>query len=180
MKWVGSEEGACVRSGFWGVVASVAALPPIEQGFQFGQIPPEGSRRQWWLLLQLHLLQPLKVLPLFAELPHSKTLLRAEGLEHGPRVQRAGPGPGGLLFVCQHPHHGLAQHAQTDFGHGAFEAVLGGQAVVKALVRLLEGADEEAVLGGKDTITQLRLHKIKTSQLNGAHVFRRLTKLKKS
>lgn len=52
---------------------------------------------------------------------------------------------------------------QADLGHGAFEAVLGGQAVVEALVRLLQGADKEAVLGGEDALTQLRLQKTKQS-----------------
>lgn len=61
-------------------------------------------------------------------------------------MHRAGPGPRRLLLVRQHAHHGLAQHAQADLGDGAFEAVLGGQAVVEALVRQLDGADEEAVL----------------------------------
>lgn len=61
-------------------------------------------------------------------------------------MHRAGPGPRRLLLVRQHAHHGLAQHAQADLGDGAFEAVLGCQAVVEALVRQLDGADEEAVL----------------------------------
>lgn len=72
-------------------------------------------------------------------------------------MQRAGPGPRRLLFVCQHAHHGFAQHPQADLGDGAFEGVLGGQAVVKALVRQLDGADEEAMLGGEDTVAQLHL-----------------------
>lgn len=72
-------------------------------------------------------------------------------------MQRAGPGPRRLLFVCQHTHHGLAQHSQADLGNGAFEAVLCGQAVVKALVGQLDGADEQAVLRGDDAVTQLHL-----------------------
>lgn len=72
-------------------------------------------------------------------------------------MQRAGPSPRRLLFVCQHAHHGLAQHAQADLGDGAFEAVFGGQAVVQTLVGELDGADQEAVLRGDDAVTQLHL-----------------------
>ena len=61
------------------------------------------------------------------------------------------------MFVRQHAHHGLAQHSQADLGDGALEAVLGGQAVVEALVGQLDGADEEAVLGGEDAVAQLHL-----------------------
>lgn len=72
-------------------------------------------------------------------------------------MQHAGPGPGRLPFVRQHAHHCLAQHPQADLGDGALEVVLGGQAVVEALVGHLDGADEEAVLRGEDTLTQLHL-----------------------
>ena len=81
-------------------------------------------------------------------------------------MQHAGPGPGRLLFVRQHAHHCLAQHPQADLGDGALEAVLGGQAVVEALVRHLDGADEEAVLRGDDTLTQLHL---RVAQLGHNH-----------
>lgn len=72
-------------------------------------------------------------------------------------MQRAAPRPRRLLLVCQHAHHGLTQHTQADLGYRAFEAVLRGQAVVKALVGQLDGADQEAVLRGQDTLTQLHL-----------------------
>lgn len=141
-------------SDLWEVIAAVAALPPVQQGLQFGQVPPERSRR---LRLLLPLLEVLQLLPLFAVLLYSQALRWAEGCQQHLGMQRAGPGPRRLLFVRQHAHHGLAQHSQADLGHGAFEAVLGGQAVVEALVGQLDGADEEAVLRGEDTVAQLDL-----------------------
>lgn len=54
---------------------------------------------------------------------------------------------------------------QTDFSDSAFKAILGGQAVVKTLVRQLHRADEEAVLGGEDAVTQLNLQKYATKIL---------------
>lgn len=144
-------------SDLWEVIAAVAALPPVQQGLQLGQVPPERSRRLRLLLLLLPLLEVLELLPLLAVLLYGQALCWTEGCQQGLRVQRAGPGPRRLLFVCQHAHHGLAQHSQADLGNGAFEAVLGGQAVVKALVGQLDGADEEAVLRGEDTVAQLHL-----------------------
>lgn len=110
-------------------------------------------------LLLLPQLEVFELLSLFAVLLHCQALLGAEGCQKDLGVQRAGPRPRRLLLVREHAHHGFAQNAQTDFGDGAFEAVLGGQAVVKALVGELSGADEEAVFGGEDTVTQLHLHK---------------------
>ncbi|KAG7225628.1 hypothetical protein INR49_005034, partial [Caranx melampygus] len=114
------------------VVPPVAALPPIQQGLQFGQVAPERPRRLRRLLL-LPLLQVLELPPLFAVLLYGQAFSGAKGCQKDLRVQRAGPRPGRLLFVCQHAHHGLTQHAQADLGDGALEAVLGGQAVVEAL-----------------------------------------------
>lgn len=159
-----TEGGVCVSlcsslipvSDLREVIAAVAALPPVQQGLQFGQVPPERSRRRRLLLL-LPLLQVLELLPLFAVLLDGQALRRTEGCQQDLRVQRAGPGPRRLLFVRQHAHHGLAQHSQADLGDGAFEAVLRGQAVVKALVGQLDGADEEAVLRGEDAVAQLHL-----------------------
>ena len=141
-------------SDLWEVIATVAALPPVKQRLQFSQIPSERSR---WLRLLRSLLKVLERLPLFAVLLYSQALCRAEGFQQGLRVQRTGPRPWRLLLVCQHAHHGLTQHAQADLGDGAFEAILCGKAVVKTLVRQLDGADEEAVLAGNDAITQFHL-----------------------
>jgi len=146
-------------SDLWDVIASIAALPPVQQGLQFGHVPPQGSRRLW--LLQMSLLQVLELPPLFAVLLNSQTLCRAEGCQQGLRVQRAGPCPRRLLFVCQHTHHGLTKHVETDFGNCAFEAILCCKAVIKALIRQLDGTDDETVFGGEDTVTQLYLQKFK-------------------
>ena len=73
-------------SHLWEVIAAVAALPPVQQGFQFGQVPPErpGRRR---LLLLLPLLQVLELLPLFAVLLHGQALRRAERRQQDLGVQ---------------------------------------------------------------------------------------------
>lgn len=146
------------------VIASIAALPPVQQWFQFGQIPSERSGRLRWLLL-LPLLEVLELLSLFAVLLHCQVLCGTEGCQKDLGVQRAGPCPRRLLLVCQHAHHGFTQHMQTDFGDSAFKAILGGQAVVKTLVGQLHRADEEAVLGGEDAVTQLNLQKYATKIL---------------
>lgn len=140
------------------VIASVAALPSVQQRLQFGQVPPERAGR---LRRLLPLLELLELPPLFAVLLHGQAFRGTEGREQGLGVQGAGPRPRGLLLVRQHAHHGLAQDAQADLGDGALEAVLRGQAVVEALVGQLDGADEEAVLGGEDAVTQLYLGKSK-------------------
>lgn len=67
-------------SDLWEVITTVAALPPVQQGLQFGQVPPERSRRLRLLLL-LPLLEVLELLPLFAVLLHSQALRRTEGCQ---------------------------------------------------------------------------------------------------
>ncbi len=157
--WGYKQTKTCVSvsgSLLWEVIAAVAALPAVQQGLQFGQVPPERSWRLRLLLL-LPLLEALELLPLFAVLLHGQALGWTEGGQQDLRVQGAGPCPRRLLLVRQHAHHGLTQHSQADLGDGAFEAVLRGQAVVKALVGQLGGADEEAVLRGDDAVAQLHL-----------------------
>lgn len=63
------------------VVAPIAALPPVQQGLQFGQVPPErsGRLRLLLLLLLLPLLEVLGLLPLFAVLLYRHALRRTEG-----------------------------------------------------------------------------------------------------
>lgn len=85
---VGLEGGAHVSfcscqlpvSDLWEVIAPVAALPPVQQGLQFGQVPPERPR---WprLMLRLLLLEVLELLPLFAVLLYSQALRRTEGCQ---------------------------------------------------------------------------------------------------
>lgn len=149
----------CARasaSHLWQVIAAVAALPAVQQRLQLGQVPPERPGRLRRPVL-LPLLQVLQLLPLLAVLLHGQALRRTEGRQQGLGVQRAGPRPRRLLLVRQHAHHGLAQHAQPDLGHGALEAVLRGQAVVEALVGQLRRADEQALLRGEDAVAQLHL-----------------------
>jgi len=157
------------------VVATIAALPSIQQGFELGHIPPERAGvlgelllllllPGLLLLLLLVLVLVLELPPLLAVLLHRLVLRGAEarrqqslGVQGSPR-----PGAGDLLLqqlglVGEQGHHGLAEHAQADLGHGALEGVLRGQAVVEALVRGLRGADQQAVVGGDDAIAQLHL-----------------------
>lgn len=147
-------------SHLWQVVAAVAALSPVQQGLQLGQVAPQGP---WWLLLLLmFLLQLQQLLALLAVLLHCQALGWTKGRQQwfGPQRATAAPRPRPrllLLLVRQRAHDCLVQHLQPDLGHGALEAVLGGQAVVEALVRRLHPADQQALPRGQHALAQLYL-----------------------